>query len=209
MQAIARFLSFVFHPLFLPTYAILMLLWVSPAYFGPLSTSPAFLQTDSFFILRTVLMYSVLYPLFVLVLMKLLGFVDSYEVQDLKQRIVVYIATSFFFTWTYIVFVKSAYPNVLSDIMLGATALLCIAIFFGMLRDKISVHAMGMGAILAIALFVAAKYADYDMTYIIYAVVLIGGLVSSSRLLLKAHQPVEVYNGYLTGFLVQALILIF
>ncbi len=194
MKILSKLISFIFHPIFVPTYAILFLVWSNPYEFGQ------FGSYDSFFILQTAILYSILYPLFVVVLLRLLDFIDNYEMRDRKNRILVFIPTSFFFWWTFIVYLKSDYSEVLSDVMLGATISISIALVITSVFSKISLHTIGMGGLFAIALF-SVNIAVKDVTVFLFAAIFIAGLVGTCRMYLKAHNLQEVYNGYLVGFL--------
>ncbi|MEZ4886393.1 MAG: hypothetical protein R3E32_16780 [Chitinophagales bacterium] len=194
MKVFAQFISLVFHPIFVPTYAILFLVWCNPYEFGQMDSY------DAFFIIRTAVLYSILYPLFVVVLMRLLDFIDSYEMRDRKNRILVFIPTSFFLWWTFIVFLKSDYNEILSDVMLGATISISIALVVTSIFSKISLHAIGMGGLFAIVLF-SVNIAAKDVSMFLFASIFVAGLVGTCRMWLDAHDLREVYNGYLVGFL--------
>ena len=73
MRSIAQLLSVVFHPIFVPTYATLLLVWCNPFLFGYI------LDADSLTILLTVVLYSIVYPLITITLMRMLNFIDSYD----------------------------------------------------------------------------------------------------------------------------------
>jgi len=133
-------------------------------------------------------------------LMRLLDFIDNYQLHDRKNRILVFIPTSFFFWWTFMVFLKSDYPEVLSDVMLGATISVCIALLITSVFSKISLHTIGMGGLFAIVLF-SVNIAVKDISLVLFATIFFAGLVGTSRMYLKAHNLQEVYNGYLVGFL--------
>lgn len=202
MQIIARLLSYIFHPLLIPTYAIFFLVYVNPYLFG---TIPSY---HSFFILRTVVLYSVAYPLIVFLLMRLLGFIESYQIKDQKQMILMYMPTAFFFLWTCIVYYKSEYNEILSDVMLGATIILSLGLFLTAIAEKISIHAMSMGGLLAVVLF-SANIASFDISLILTSTILLAGVIGTSLLLLNKHQPREIYRGYMVGFMCQAIAFLF
>ena len=193
MRFFAQFISFIFHPIFIPTYAIFFLVWSNPYEFGQLGSY------DSLSIMQIVISYSVLYPLFIVVLMRLLDFIDNYELRDRKNRILVFIPTSFCFWWTFIVFLKSDHLEVLSDVMLGATISICIALVITSVFSKISLHTIGMGGLFAIVLF-SVNIAAKDVSFFLFATIFIAGLVGTCRMWLNAHNLQEVYNGYLLGF---------
>jgi membrane-associated phospholipid phosphatase len=48
-----------------------------------------------------------------------------------------------------------------------------------------------------------------DMRFILITVLIFSGLVAYARLKLNAHTPSQVYTGFLLGFLVELLLMIF
>jgi membrane-associated phospholipid phosphatase len=75
-------------------------------------------------------------------------------------------------------------------------------------KDKISMHSMGMGALVS-TMLVLPKFSIHDLTTPFLSVLIIAGLIGSSRLYLQAHTLRQVYMGYVVGFLVQSLVFIF
>lgn len=202
MRFLAQLISVVFHPIFVPFYATLLLVWCNPYMFGSLPDG------NSVTILGTVLLYSVLYPLVVIVLMRQLNFIDSYELTDYRERILVAIPTLFFLFWTYNVQSRSNYNQAVADIPLAATICLVVAVVYTALRDRISWHTMGMGAWFA-TMLVLPKFSVHDLSLPLLLMLLLAGAVGSSRLYLQAHTLRQVYMGYVVGFVVQSLVFIF
>lgn len=203
LRFLAQFISVVCHPLFVPLYAILILLNADPFLFGePLSY-------DFMFILRTVVLNALFFPLITVMLMRGLNFIDSYEIPDRRQRILVYIPTIIFYSWTYTVFLKSEYHVAVGNIMLGATLAVSLALVINALYAKISMHTLGMGGLMAVALFVSRNIAKFDLSGTLMLVILVAGAVGTARLLLRSHTYAEVYYGYITGFLSMAIPFIF
>ncbi len=202
MQAIALLLSYIFHPIFIPFYATFFLVWCNPYMFGQI---PSY---DSVFVLRTVLLYSIFFPLFTVFLMKRLDFISDYEVQDKRERVLVYMITSSYFLWTFFVMWREGFREEITDVMLGATIALTLGFVITTISEKVSAHTIGMGGLFAVVLF-ATNIARKDITSVIFATIILAGLIGTCRLLLNAHTPREVYNGYMIGFLCMALALLF
>lgn len=202
MRSIAQLLSVVFHPIFVPTYATMLLVWCNPFLFGHI------LDADSLTILLTVVLYSIVYPLITITLMRILNFIDSYDPTDYRERILIGIPTLFYFFWTYVVQHKSAYNEAIADIPLAAAICLAIAMVLTATKDKISMHSMGMGALVS-TMLVLPKFSIHDLTTPFLSVLIIAGLIGSSRLYLQVHTLRQVYMGYVVGFLVQSLVFIF
>jgi len=192
----AHFLSYILHPIFIPLYVILFLLFLHPSYFAGFSDG---MKWRSVFIL---VQNAIFYPLFCILLLKGVGFIDSIFLKKQKDRIIPYIAVGIFFFWTYHVFKQQPiYPSVLPSfifgIFLGSSAAMIANIYF-----KISMHAIGMGGWLGIFLLIANS-STMLMSWPMAAVLLLTGLVCTARFIVSDHTPKEIYLGLLLGVLSQ------
>lgn len=192
----AVLLSYIFHPVFIPLYATLFLVYVHPAYFSGFSDANKF---------RTILIVAqnaVFYPLFCIALLKGVGFIDSIYLRTQKDRIIPYIACGIFFFWTFLLFKQqAAYPRIMPSFFLGvflsSSAALIANIYF-----KISLHAIALGGWLGLFL-VVARTNTMLMTWPLAAVILICGIVCTARLVLGHHTNKDVYGGLFLGLLMQ------
>lgn len=197
MKAIAHIISYIFHPLFLPLYAIIFLMWCNPYYYSKLG-SPL-----SNVILANVVINTVILPLIVLLGLKKSKLLDDFNLEKRKQRAVPFIAVLFFFFWTFIVFLKKDFfPIGLTPVMLGAVLAIAGAYVVNILYFKISLHATGVGAFVAIVLF-ATSTSLYALNWVLVAAILLGGIIGVSRLVLNVHTTKEVNSGYILGFFAQ------
>ncbi len=192
----AILLSYVFHPVFIPLYAVLFLVYVHPSYFS------GFADANKLRTIFILIQNAVFYPLFCIVLLKAVGFIDSLFLRTKKDRIIPYIACGIFFFWTFLVFKQqNVYPRILPSFMLGvflaSSAALIANIYF-----KISMHAIGLGGWLGLFL-VIANTNTMLMTWPIAAVLLITGLVCTARLIVSDHTVKEIYTGLFLGVLAQ------
>ena len=192
----AILLYYVFHPVFIPLYAVLFLVYVHPSYFS------GFADANKLRTIFILIQNAVFYPLFCIVLLKGVGFIDSLFLRTKKDRIIPYIACGIFFFWTFLVFKQqNIYPRILPSFMLGvflaSSAALIANIYF-----KISMHAIGLGGWLGLFL-VIANTNTMLMTWPIAAVLLITGLVCTARLIVSDHTVKEIYTGFFLGLLAQ------
>lgn len=98
------------------------------------------------------------------------------------------------------------YRNYLPDDLIGSFILAAgiASILAGLLqrRMKVSFHMMGMAGVLVLILFMARDGVSMVPSSIPTTIVLLlTGIVAWSRLMLKAHSPVEIYLGYSVGLL--------
>lgn len=195
----AIILSWIFHPIFIPVYVIAFMVYLHPTYFAGFSQQ-AKQQT-----LLVVLLNMVFFPLLSIVLLKALGFIESIYLHTQRDRIIPYIACSIFYFWAYLVFKKQGiYPNVLPSFIFGVF-LSCNAALMANIYQKISIHAMGVGGWLGFFLVVAFSQTML-MTWPVSMVILIAGLVCTSRLLISDHTNKELYTGFFLGVICQFIV---
>jgi hypothetical protein len=214
-KSIIRFfsnaISVLFHPLLMLTYILVLLLLANPFLFGIRHYS----EGGKLFLI--VFLYTYLYPSFAVLMMKALGMIDSLEMKTKNERIGPFIATGIFYLW----FFRNIYsdpnmPVAYVAAVLGATIGLFSAFFINLFY-KISLHAVGVGGLIGVA-FITVTFFSYGIMpldklgmmqvntyYLLFVTILISGLVGTSRLILKAHRPQEIYLGYLLGLATQLL----
>ena len=211
MIFLSRLVSSLFHPIFVLNYVLILLFLVNPYLFGIQNDKQKGLLFISVFLL------SVFFPIFTIIVMKLVGFVDSIEVKERKERVMPLVITGVFYLWLYVnIRQNSTVPSAFSIFVLGATIALFVAFFINNFT-KISLHTVGMGGLVAMVFFIRS-YFSYDVFYfafgplgsysisvdlIFFLSIIVAGLVGSSRLHLNAHRKQDVYMGYLVGFLAQ------
>jgi len=150
--------------------------------------------------LAQIFINSFFFPFIMMVLMRQLGFIKDFNLETREERIIPFIGTLMVYIWTMMVFRKGDNHEIFGHIMLGAVLAMSLAFLLTILSNKVSLHAMGTGIFLGLVLR-TIQIAHIDVVPIIFAVILITGLVASSRLLLKAHVPREVYFGFLIGLI--------
>jgi len=167
----------------------------------------------------SVFLLSVFFPIFTIVVMKLVGFIDSIEIKDRKERVMPLIITGVFYLWLFVnIRQNSIVPSAFSIFVLGATIALFVAFFINNF-SKISLHTVGMGGLVAMV-FIIRSFFSYNVFYfnfgpigsyaisldlILFLAILFAGLVGTSRLHLNAHRKQEIYMGYLVGILAQVI----
>ncbi len=213
LRIAAHILSVVFHPLLILTYMLVLLLLINPYLFGL-----HHLQGNIPLILL-VFSSTFLIPACGVLLMKQLGFIHSLQMKDRMERIGPYIMTGIFYMWMFRNMVSNpTIPTAYSIFVLGSTIALFLAFFINIFT-KISAHAIGMGGLLGMVILTMwnFSYGDFpvnlgqigtvqvQMHTLLMVVILLAGMVGTARLILKAHEPKDLYGGYLIGFVTQFL----
>ena len=199
-QRFASFISYLFHPLLFSTYGAIFIVAANPHLFAEYH-----IKTQILWVIITFI-FTFLCPIVWIVMMKKLELISDYKLSNPKERIIPYVAVATFYMWTYRLFKPTPeltqFSNqVISMMMLGAAVAIFIGFFINIFR-KISLHAIGAGCMLGLAL-VMIHLSDYDLKFFFVFVILAGGLIGTSRLLLGVHKQSEIYAGYLVGFIGQ------
>lgn len=192
----AQLASYIFHPLFIPFYVGWFLAYLHPSYFTGFSAA------GKIRVLLMVSLNAIFFPLITVLLLKALGFLESFLAPTQKDRILLYISSMTFFFWAqYSLREQPEIPRILVAFMFGvfisSAAALMANIYF-----KISMHAIGMGGLVGIA-FVVMQQNTMLMTWPLSVAILIAGIVCTARLIVSDHDQKEIYAGLLVGFLCQ------
>jgi len=140
-------------------------------------------------------------PAILLAMFKGLKIVDDLQLTERRQRALPLLAMMIFlFPLWFTVKNQLHITPIFSNMIWGAFLIVMVAYFINIFFFKISLHALGMGGMVAIGLF-ASSISIGSILIPFIVILLIAGLVGSVRLALKAHQPIEIYYGYLGGFI--------
>lgn len=194
---IAQLFSIVFHPLFIPAMATWYLVYWQPQYFPGVGTDAKLLTFIK------VAYNTIFYPALTVILLRALGFLKSIQMPTQRDRIIPFIATNIFYFWTYLVFKNTAgAPIILISFLLG----IFLASSIGLLANiyfKISMHALGVGAFMGLALVIIFSGFPFVNFLPVLLIFLMTGLVCTSRLIVSNHTPFEIYSGILVAIIAQ------
>lgn len=189
---IARFISFVFHPLLVGVYMGMYMLFINPVYFTYMH------PVEKIMSLATIFNNNFIFPVVVVLLMKGLGFSKSIYLETQKERIVPYMASIIFFFWTWYVFYnKPDAPQMMKDMLQGIFYASILGMVFN-IYFKISMHAMGVGGALMLMILVMMDGAMMSGVPLMIAI-LVSGLVLSARLIASDHQYGDLITGFMVG----------
>lgn len=188
VKTISKILSYIFHPLLIPTWFVLMLYYTNPF---------SFAGTSALLSILNVTFQTFLMPFIAIIMLIKLELVSSIEIDDKKQRIIPLIITIIFYIWFYKASQSLKYPFIMSIFMLGATVSLFLSFFINIFH-KLSLHMVGIsGALTAVMLLVFISSTDMS-TYFLLLIIL-AGAIATARLYLNTHTMREVYSGFLVG----------
>lgn len=192
-DGLAKIITIVFHPLLMPLYGLLIL-FSAPTFLGYL---PLPVKRILFII---VLVNNVLIPLTLLPFFRYRNVITSYKIEERSERIIPLLTTSILYCATSFIVFRFQVPFLIKSFFL-ATSILSVVVTFINFWWKISVHAVGAGALAAVVFVLSIKMYT-PLTWYLAAVIIAGGLILSSRLRLNFHNPSQVWLGYITGLFV-------
>jgi hypothetical protein len=195
LKLFARIISILFQPLLMPVYAVTLLLnaetWLTYTVFPQLRYALYLIVTMTTFVL----------PAMTVIMFLKRNVIRSLEMQERKERNWPYITTLLFYAAGWFLLNKLPLPRVFGNVMLGSSVAILFAFMIN-LRWKISIHMIGLGG-LAGMFFAIATLFNFNLTAPMIAIIAAAGITASSRLILQAHSPAQVYFGFVFGFAVE------
>ena len=145
-------------------------------------------------------------PVIISMLLLKKGIISSMNMTTIQERRFPFLLTALFYFFTYYILQKAPLPPVLYLVILGATLSVLITLIIN-LSWKISVHMVGIGGLIGAVIGISTRFM-LDMQILIVVLIICAGLIGFSRLKLNAHEPGQVYWGFLLGLSCEMLIII-
>lgn len=192
LKVLARIISYIFHPAFVPVYIVFFLVYIHPNLFA------GFQPIDK---TKTVIMSFVMYtffPIVTVLLLKGLKFIETFQLTTQKDRIIPLVACGIWYFWIWYVWRNLPdYPAAAVQLTLAIWISVSLALMANIIM-KVSLHAISMGVVLTFILLLAFSQPLNFGIYISVAL-LATGLVLTSRFIISDHTAKEVYGGLLLG----------
>lgn len=194
-----KFISYIFHPLLMPTYGTLIFLWAFPSIEVPTVAKEGDIIRTTEHLTMSIFINTFIMPAVAILMMKALGFIKTLEMQDKQERIIPFVATMIFYIWAFLA-VKTHFdyvPYIYTVFILG-TLISIIISFLITLYYKLSIHMVGASGLL-IASMLMMMNSEMPLLNVFLAIVVMNGLVATTRLYLKAHTVKQLYVGFMVG----------
>jgi hypothetical protein len=194
----AHIISYVFHPLFIPTYFILYLLQVVPYEFVGITDWKLNLKIFSVF------WWTAFLPAFAVFLMWRLKLSTSIFLRTQKERIIPYVIVMFFYWWMYYLSRNfTDQPIALKFFFFGVFISSSIGLIVNNYM-KVSLHAMAISALLMAVLLVNFHYPIGDVFWVLLTI-LVTSFVISARMVVSDHTKNELIVGFIIGIVTQLM----
>ncbi|HNW98480.1 MAG TPA: hypothetical protein PKK00_08740 [Bacteroidales bacterium] len=198
---LAKIISYLFHPVFVPIYGLLVLFNMK-SYF-----SFELIFNAQLLILSFVFITTVIFPLFIIYFLKQQGYIQSFQMQSRDERRLPYLLMAIFYFITYQMFTQMHLPEIYSFYFMGATLLLALVVIIN-IWWKVSIHMVGMGGLFGMLTGLSIAF-SFNTIYLLSIILLISGIVGFARLKLETHKPSEIYSGFLVGTVIMTCLYLF
>ncbi len=196
MRHLFNIVSYLFHPLFIPIGGTILYFIIAPY-------STLEMQSGN---ILPIFILTVIIPIIFFLILKNLGVIHSIFLPTLEERkYPLYISCILFLMILYKV-IPNNYVHELFYFFTGLLTATTTALILLFLKFKTSMHLLGMGSILMFMIGLSIHF-EVNITLAISLFVLFTGLVTTSRLYLKAHNRAELLIGFLVGCCSQLIIL--
>ena len=195
----ARIMSMVFTPFYLPFVGMIVLF-----VFSYLSMFPWPYKLQ---VLVMVYLFTILLPTLMIHLYRRYQGWNLIELGHRERRMVPYVISIVsYFTCVYVM-EQQHMPHFMASIVIGALLVQIVCALINVWW-KVSTHTAAIGGVGG-ALFAFAYYLGFNPGWWRCWVFLVGGVVGTSRMILRQHSLSQVVGGFWVGFLCAALAILF
>jgi hypothetical protein len=198
---LAKLISFLLHPLFMPLLSIYSLINASSYFTFRIHEKVIYI------VYLTVFVFTLILPALSTMILFKFDLLNKFESPDKNDRKLPYLITAIYYTSAYYLLNKIPLPSVILLSLMGATLIIIIASVINLFW-KISAHMIGIGGLVGSLLALTFKYMVDTDPYLTLSI-MGAGLLGFSRLKLNAHTPMQVYGGFLLACFIQFLIVYF
>ena len=190
-KTIAKILSYLLHPLFMPFYGVLLIF--------SLNTYASFIISGigKLIILGVIVSATILLPVLTIAIMKSKKLVSSWKIEQKEERIFPLMFTALFYYLAFYLLKNMDLPGIYYMFILGANMLLILTLIINFWW-KISAHMIGIGGLLG-AMIGISQVLKIDIHFIITGIIILGGMLGFARIKSNSHSPAQVYTGFVVG----------
>jgi len=193
MRTLSLIISYLFHPVFLPT-AGLVIIFSLNSYVS--QTTPLAKQA---FIIGWIFVNTAIIPFLFTAFLRWKKLITSIQLESREDRIVPFSFALFFYLTNYYLMHDMPLPGVIYSLFLGSSIAVGLALVFTFFT-KISIHMIGMGGATA-AIYGVGQMYHLPIMQLLIGGIIASGLVGSARFILESHNLRQIYMGWFIGFL--------
>lgn len=196
----AKAISWLFHPMLTPTAGVLII----NLFF---SEKLQLTEQGTVYLLIITAISTIVLPSAFIPMMLYQKLINSIEMKTSKERFTPLFLFSIFYFFAWYVMFRLQAPLVYKTFLFTAGTSVLIGLGINFLT-KVSMHMIGIGGLTG-SVYSLMIYSHANLQLIVLILIAIGGLTAYSRLKLNAHNPLQVYLGYLVGIFVSVCLFYF
>ena len=188
-----KFISVILHPIVIPTIGVILFLLISPNE----------IKKERQYLLISIIFFSTyIVPLISLIILKTLGVIKSFQAESIQERkIPLFIMLLIFYVLgKFLINIQDFYE--LGMLFYGTNISLALIYLLFLFQIKSSLHVMSLSSALGFFLIYGNLHSVSVLPIAIILIVLTG-VLASSRLHLNAHNQKEIYLGFFIGLIGQ------
>lgn len=199
MRLLSKFLSYILHPLFTPTYGTVFYFLVTPKY------SPLEMQGGN---ILPIFILTVIIPLGSLLILKHLGMMRSSLLISSEERIYPLLIYLVLLLLVLLNVIPNHYTEELYYFFMGLALATTSCLLLALTGRVVSLHMAGIGSLLMFMISLSLHF-EKNIVAAISLCTLACGLLASARLFLKLHGRAAVFTGWLIGVVSQLILIQF
>jgi hypothetical protein len=164
-----------------------------------LALTPDFIRKERQYLVLGIVFFSTyVVPIISLIILKALGVIKSFQVESIKERkIPLFLMLLIFYILGWFLIMIPDFKD-LGVLFYGTNLSLIVIYILFFFNIKTSLHIVSMSSALGFFL-IYGTLNSISILPIAVIIIMLTGLLASSRLYLKAHTPLEVYLGFFLG----------
>lgn len=192
----SKIISSFFHPINFPIVGAILYFLLLPKYI--------FIEQERF-LLAVIFAITYVFPLILIILLKKFKMINSYHMTTIEERkfpLILFISITIFIGFWLL---KSTVVNLLSLFYFGYGLGLIIAYILLYFKIKVSLHTAAVSGLIGFFLYFSFYY-KVNLILILVILLLLNGIIATSRLRLQAHKFNEVLLGFILGLVSQLVL---
>ena len=204
MRIFFQIATWLFMPIFMPIYALLLVMYAPSQPFNISEDNSLFIfsNQNKVAILSNYILFTVIAPIAMYSIFLKLNIIKTIQLDDKKERNMPMILMAIFCFLLFYTFnsIQVILPKYVYGLCLAGGIIIAL---FSLLNIyfKISLHATGVGILTGIIFAYISEQLFFQLWILIF-VLLVSGIVLSSRLYLNKHNPIELISGYFLSFII-------
>ncbi len=192
----SKLLSSFFHPINFPIVGAILYFLLLPKYL--------FIEQERL-LLTVIFVITYIFPLILIILLKTFKMINSYHMTTIEERkfpLILFISITVFIGYWLL---KSTVVDLLSLFYFGYALGLSITYILLYFKIKVSLHTAAISGLIGFILYFSFYY-KVNLILILAILLLLNGVIATSRLRLQAHKFNEVLLGFIIGLVTQLLV---